>query len=198
MRWDRYKRWMGGYTLIEVLIAIGIFSVLSLSAYSALNTLSSATEAAEVHGEVLSDLQLTIARLDADLQSVVGRPSFDASVSRLEGDFFGQATAFGGIRSGWANPLGQPRAELQRFQWQFEAGTLQRLYWPTLYPTRRSDVQVESLAVDLEGWSIRYFSPSLGWQTQWQARPGEALPQAVELILDHARYGEIRRLIVLN
>lgn len=198
MRFAHDKRWVSGYTLIEILMAIGIFSVLSLIAYSALNTLSSATEAAEVQGEMLADLQLTIARLDADLQSVVGRPSFDASVSSAGGDFFGQATAFGGIRSGWTNPLGQARSELQRFQWQFEAGTLQRLYWPTVYPTRRSDVQVESLAVELEGWSIRYFSPTLGWQSQWQARPGEALPQAVELILNHARYGEIRRLIVLN
>lgn len=192
------KRAQAGYTLIEILIAIGIFSALSLSAYTALSALSKASAAAEQQSVMLAQLQRTIARLDADVRAVVGRPSFDAAPNASVSDFSGQSTSFGAVRSGWANPLGQPRAQLQRFQWQFQAGALQRLYWPTLYPTRRSEVQIESLAVDLEGWSIRYFSPSMGWQSRWPSGPGEALPQAVEFTLNHTHYGEIRRLIVLN
>ncbi len=198
MRSHPSKRAQAGYTLIEILIAIAIFSALSLSAYTALNALSKASQAAEQQSIALAQLQQTMARLDADVRSVVGRPSFAATPDLLVHDFSGQAKAFGAIRSGWANPLGQPRAELQRFQWQFQAGTLQRLYWPTLYPSERSVAQVESLAVDVEDWSIRYLSPSRGWQSQWESRPGEALPKAIEIILNHAHYGEIRRLIVLN
>ncbi|HEY7906828.1 MAG TPA: type II secretion system minor pseudopilin GspJ [Wenzhouxiangella sp.] len=198
MRPQFKKRTQAGYTLIEILIAIGIFSALSLSAYTALNALSRASAAAEQQSLMLAQLQQTIARLDADVRAVVGRPSFDAVPNASVSDFSGQATSFGAVRSGWANPLDQPRAELQRFQWQFQAGTLQRLYWPTLYPTQRSEVHVESVAVDLEGWSIRYLSPSMGWQTRWPSAPGEAWPQAIEFTLDHTHYGEIRRLIVLN
>ncbi len=188
---------MRGYTLIEILVAVAIFSVLSLAAYSALDGLSEANRASEQHADRLAELQVMLARLSLDVHSLVGRPQFEGLPSNSGGDLVGFATRLSGVRSGWANPLNQPRADLQRFMWRFSGETLERLHWPSLYDDRAS-AQIDLVFDDLQMVSFRYLDRSSVWRDRWVAGEGEGLPRAIELTLDHGQFGRLRRLWVLE
>lgn len=192
------NRYGQGYTLIELLIAVSIFSALSLAAYSALDSMSRAHLAGEDHAESLAELQWVLQRFESDMYSLIARPRFDGNEATDAGDFVGQANGLGGTRSGWANPLDQPRAQLQRFQYQRSADGLVRVYWPTLYGGVSATPQVDVLSETIEQVSFRYFSPELGWQTSWVAGQSRALPLAIEMTLAHPRFGSVRRMVVLQ
>jgi general secretion pathway protein J len=106
-------------------------------------------------------------------------------------------------RSGWRNPLGQPRADLQRVRWQLSGEQWQRQYWTVLDQAQDSQPQVQKALEGVTALQLRYLDEQGAWQTSWppqesnQAEALTALPQAVELVLQHRRYGEIRRLLRL-
>lgn len=191
-------RQVGGYTLIEVLISVAIFATLSLVAYSALDGLSKASVATDGFEKDLARLQLAIVRLDGDIQSLVARPTWGQSAADHGGEFFGRASAIGGLRSGWANPTAQPRASVQRFQWQWQNNRLERLYWSSLHTDRSDAVQVEVVLEDISAWSMQYLTHSGQWQTQWTPSAQQSLPKAVAYTFDHPRFGEIRRVLVVD
>lgn len=185
-----------GYTVIEILIAVSIFAVVSVAAYGALDGLSKATEATDAHAEDLAELQYVFARLSSDIQSLVAKPRFD-ELQPQKPMFFGQSTQWGGLRSGWANPLNQPRAQLQRFMWRRSGESLERLYWPRIYDDQSSP-QVDLVFDQVLGLSVRYLGANGAWQDRWDSQLNEPLPRAIELNLDHRRFGRVRRLWVLE
>lgn len=187
-----------GYTLIELLIAVSIFSALSLAAYSALDSMSRAQLASDDHAESLAELQWVLQRFESDMYSLIATPRFERNGGIDAGDFVGQANGLAGVRSGWANPLDQPRAQLQRFQYQVSADGLIRVYWPTLYGGLSATPQRDVLSESIEDVSFRYFSPELGWQTRWVAGQSRALPLAIEMTIAHPRFGVVRRMMVLQ
>jgi len=197
MSWSSAQR-TRGYTLIEVLIAVAIFSALSLAAYSALDGMSKASRASQDHAQSLAGLQIMLQRMESDIQSLVVRPRFDQSVSSTADDFFGQASGFGGLRSGWENPLDLPRASLQRFQYRWVDGRLERMYWPSLYGGRDQTPQIETIGDEVEAVAFRYLSADGRWQPTWRPSPQAGLPRAVELSIEHQKFGSIRRLVVLQ
>lgn len=185
-----------GYTLIEVLISVAIFSALSLIAYSALNTLARSSEASGAHAESLADVQMMLYRLESDVRSLVIRPRWGDNNSA--GDFFGEETVFGGVRSGWDNPLNQPRANLQRFQYRWIDQQLERWYAPTLSATMEAGVERELISDELTEFRLRYLDRAGQWRSQWRASAGEPLPRAIEVVVDHPKFGVIRRWMVIR
>lgn len=191
------RRQASGFTLIELLIAVAIFSAIGISAYTALDGLSKASESAERFDDDLGQLQRATARLDGDIQALIMRPKWDPSRPPL-GDFVGRATSFGGVRAGWANPLAQPRAALQRFQWQWQNNRLERLYWPQLHGQSADAVRVETVLESVTDWTVRYFDPQRGWRLEWAPTNDRALPRAIEYAFVHPRFGHIRRVLVID
>lgn len=187
----------GGFTLVEVLIAVLVFGVLAASAYVALDGLSRAALNHRVHSEELAALQLTVARLDADLRQLTTR-----SV-RIEGGrepaLLGERDRLVGTRAGWANPGGIERSHLQRFAWQFDNGELSRLHWPVTDPAPGAQPQLDPVLDELDEWQFRYRDGSGGWHERWPLDAGqvEVLPTAIEVNFVSRRFGPIRRLLVL-
>ena len=66
-----------------------------------------------------------------------------------------------------------------------------------------SQPQVQKALEGVTALQLRYLDEQGNWLTNWppqesnQAEALTALPQAVELVLQHRRYGEIRRLLRL-
>jgi len=185
-----------GFTLIELLIAVAIFSAMGSSVYLALDGLSQAAASSETFEADLSQLQWATARLDADIQALISRPRWGESGAA--GDFLGRATSLGGVRSGWANPTAQPRAQLQRFQWQWQAGRLERLFWPRLHEQSGDQVRTETVLASVSDWSLRYYDAQNGWRSVWTPRSNQRLPEAVEYAFVHPRFGAIRRRLVID
>ncbi|MEN1728260.1 MAG: type II secretion system minor pseudopilin GspJ [Pseudomonadota bacterium] len=189
----------GGYTLIEVLVAVLVFGVLTASAYTALDSLSLAAMTHREHAEQLASLQTSVARLDADLRQLSHRAT-RTPLGQSTPAFSGSAFELQGIRAGWANPNEFRRSTLQRFAWQFDGNALIRLSWPVTDPTGAVVPTPEVLELDVSDFRLAYRDSSGGWHEQWPPRGGTstALPAAIEISLDTQRFGLIRRLLVVD
>ena len=195
-----------GFTLLELLIAIAIFALLGLATYRMLDSVLSADAVTRAHERQLRELTRALSAFERDLRQVAVRPirdGFGDPQPALHSDL-ADATALELTRAGWRNPLGQPRAELQRVRWQLSGEQWQRRYWRVLDRAQDSQPQVQRALDGVTRLSLRYLDKDGQWQTDWPPAntPVDTLltglPRAVELSLQHRRYGELRRLIRLS
>lgn len=192
--------------MLELLIAIAIFALLGMATYRMLEAVLSADAVTREHERQLRELTRALSAFERDVRQLVARPVRDGL-----GDFqpalhgsAADASALELSRLGWSNPLGQPRAELQRVRWQLSGERWQRLYWRVLDRAQDSEPQVQQALDGVESVSLRFLDRDGQWLTDWPP-PGAsaeaalvALPRALELRLQHRRYGELRRLLRLT
>jgi general secretion pathway protein J len=188
-----------GYTLIEVLIAVTVFAVLAASAYVALDGMSRAAMDHRQRSADLAELQLAVARIDADLRQITSRAVRNAD-GQQQAALIGQSRQLTATRSGWANPAGLRRGHLQRFSWQLENQQLVRSHWPVTDLAATTPMLRDAALTGVRDLSIRYRDISGRWHEQWPIAglPPEALPVAIEVRLDTEVFGIIERLLVLG
>lgn len=186
-----------GYTLVEVLVAVLVFAVLAASAYAALDGLSRAAEAHRDHSAELAELQLAVARLDADLRQLTARPVRDAN-GQPQAALVGQRATLTATRAGWGNPGQVRRSNLQRFSWQVGNGSLVRTHWPVTDVVDATRAQSEPVLA-IRDLVFRYRDHEHRWHDQWpvSGQSPEVLPAAVEVRFHSEHFGPIRRLLVL-
>ena len=66
-----------GFTLLEVLIAIAIFAILSLAAYEVLHGVLRSSEISKQHSESLTELQRAMMIIEQDFSQITYRISRD-------------------------------------------------------------------------------------------------------------------------
>lgn len=107
-------------------------------------------------------------------------------------------------RSGWANPKGLQRSELQRVAYYFENGTLRREYWYVLDPTLSSTTAKRDLLTHVKSVTFQFMDLTHTWQAFWPPTTvagGQALesslrirPIAVQVTIDTEDYGQLTRI----
>ena len=198
------QRSRNGFTLIEVLVALAVFGVLSLLAYMTLGQTLSNADLLTERMDRLQAIQRTIRHLSNDLLQAAPRPV------RLElGDALGPAvhTELGSqfalevTHGGWSNPAGLPRGTLQRSAYRIENDELVRYHWTVLDRTFTNEPVATILLDGVEGLFFRYLQVDGEWSEVWPP-PGaqgpaavRARPRAVEIVLTLADEGEITRLL---
>ncbi|GLK88430.1 type II secretion system protein J [Pseudomonas turukhanskensis] len=194
-----------GFTLLELLIAVAIFALLALATYRMLSSVMQADTATREHEQQLRELVRAMAAFERDILQVRARPvrdPFGEPRPALVGED-GDVTALEFTRAGWRNPLGAARSRLQRVRWELSGELLQRRYWNVLDQAQDSQPQVQAVLDGVTSFSLRYLDRQGQWQTTWPGTDGteserlEQLPRAVELVLEHRRYGQLRRLLRL-
>ena len=193
-----------GFTLIEVLVALAVFGVLSLLAYMTLGqTLSNADMLTE-RMDRLQAVQRTIRHLSNDLMQAAPRP-----IRRELGDSLGPAVstdlgaefALEVTHGGWSNPAGLPRGTLQRSAYRIEDDELVRYHWTVLDRTFANEPIATILLDEVDSLIFRYMQSDGEWSETWPplgaqgAANVRARPRAVEIVLTLADEGEIRRLV---
>ena len=193
-----------GFTLIEVLVALAVFGVMSLLAYMTLGQTLSNADLLTERMDRLQAVQRTVRFLSNDLMQAAPRPV------RLElGDTLGPAvhTELGAefvleiTHGGWSNTAGLPRATLQRSAYRIENDELVRYHWNVLDRTFTNEPVATILLDGVEGLYFRYLQVDGEWSEVWPPLgvqgPGavRARPRAVEVILMLGDEGEIRRLL---
>jgi len=191
-----------GFTLLEVLIAIAIFALLAMATYRMLDSVMQTDRGQREQEQRLRELTKAMAAFERDLLQVNARPVRDPlgdPLPSMRGDS-GRDTQLEFTRSGWRNPLGQPRATLQRVRWQLEGERWQRAYWSVLDQAQDSQPRVQQALDGVKRFELRFLDEEGRWLQSWPAansRADEALrqlPKAVELTIEHRYYGELRRL----
>lgn len=193
-----------GFTLIEVLVALAVFAILSALAYGTLNqTLASA----EILGDRMNRLQAiqrTVQRLDQDFLQLTPRPVRQELGESLRPALQTDELSGNGLeltRNGWNNPAGMPRGTLQRVAYRLEEEELVRYHWRVLDRTLSNEPVAVTLLDGVERLEFRFMSENGQFSAQWppETRPGPLglrhRPRAVEIVLTLVNEGEIRRLI---
>ena len=196
---SRSDRFAGGFTLLELLIALAIFGLLSVMSYGGLRSVMDQQAATEAAADRLGELQKIYLLLQRDLEQAVPRAirgEYGDVLPALEGSEVLQFT-----RGGWSNPLGRPRSDLQRVGYAFEDEELVRYTWQVLDRAQDTLPDRRPLTSAIRDMSIRYLPPNGEWLDNWpdqddEADPGTGpsttrLPRVVEVSLDHEHYGEL-------
>ena len=160
-----------GFTLVELLVALAIFALLSGFAYRALGAMLDARERLRDDARKWRDVAVFVSRLERDLGSIVPRLARGPSGTLLSPVSSSLATQDEGeglaiTRSGsplMENALAAP----QRVAYRLREGRVERLSWAALDAAPRE----EPSAVPILGRAIGSSAISTGWSPlRWSVR----------------------------
>lgn len=172
-----------GFTLIELVVAIAIFAVLSLASWRLFDTVVRAERATTEHQQSLRSVQRAVAMIERDAVQATASP-LQLGQSSLQFQ-----------RGNWRNPLGQSRSERLEVTYRLDQGTL----WREVRGLESKTVQRQRLLADVREWQWRAFDHKAGWREQWPLAGEKVarLPAALELTFSAGRFQQIRRVILL-
>lgn len=190
-----------GFTLLELIIVVLVFGIMSVMAYGGLNAVLKNREQLQLTLERTRAFQTTYIRLRSDFQNLQNRPIRDG---------FGDvqpslvASEDGGVEfthGGWRNPLYLPRSSMERVAYQLADGEFRRYSWRQLDRASDTEPVIVTMMDGVNDLKWRYLDASLTWQDAWpplamaSASPDAVPPPiAVELTLETRDWGEIRLL----
>jgi general secretion pathway protein J len=198
-----------GFTLVEVLVAIFIFAIVSAIAMGGYNELVKQSDIVDAGAARTRAVQQTMQRMNLDFTSLeprpVRQPLGDGLVPALRADEkSGAAELVEFTHSGWSNPAGVPRSTLQRVAYRIEDNKLIREYWLALDRTMTSEPESAELLDGVKSLKFRFMDPNRTWHDQWPPlgySPAEApwvRPIAVEITLELEDWGELKRLVEVS
>jgi general secretion pathway protein J len=195
-----------GFTLIEVMVALAVFGVLSLLSYMSLGqTLSNADMLSE-RMDRLQSIQRTISYLSSELLQTVPRSVRvelgDAPIPALQSSFVSDF-ALQLTHGGWPNPAGVPRSTMQRTAYRIEEGELIRYHWNVLDRTVNNTPLTTVMLEEVDSLTFRFLQATDEWTEQWppltaQGTPNSSLPRAVQIVLTLPDEGEISRIVEVS
>ena len=152
---QRHKKLETGFTLIEVMITLFIFAIISVgtmtSLTSALKSKAQLTEKLAAQSELATALTL----LRTDFLHRINRPLRDEYGQTLSVDRSNGNTLITFLRAGRLNPQGlEARSELQRVAYLFENGQFIRRHWAAANPAPNTPVTDRVLLEDLSNVGI--------------------------------------------
>ena len=196
-----------GFTLLELLVALALFAVLSLLTFSSLRAMIDSREQTRIEGERLAEVQMAFARLGLDIQQAAPRSIRDEYGNQLAAMSYGSAVGnaleltVGGRRS---LVPGQRGGGLQRLGYLREEDKLLRESWPVLDRGPGLESFRQPVLGGVELFEVRFLGENGEWYNHWPpARltpPGESqppddrLPLAVEIVIELEDWGRLRRL----
>jgi len=212
-----YKSKISGFTLLELLLAVFIFALISTGAYQVFNVAQRNASAIESKQQRIRDVSLTFEIIEKDFIQLSPRfwrdPFSDAPTPSLQTDFSGNYLVRL-VRSGWRNPLGVNRSEQQAVTYRLEDDKLQREYTQHLDNISSTEPVKTTLVDRVNTASLRYLDRNNGeWRDNWPPTDSAqnqqinqqgsqqlsiSLPIAIELRVEFEDMGELISIIPLS
>jgi general secretion pathway protein J len=197
------RRRSKGFTLVELVVSISIFSIVAVMAYGGYRESAANAERAREQARRLQAVQLSLRTMVSDFRMLAPR-----AVREPVGDGFRACLvrdAAGGYlvemtRAGWSNTAGTPRGSLQRVAYSLDNGKLVRLHWNVLDPTLDLVPVRRELADRVQRVDVRFMNATREWVDRWPPPDSQApmnlrqRPLAVEIIVEFEDLGVIRRI----
>jgi general secretion pathway protein J len=189
-----------GFTLLEILIALFIFSIISLLLSQSLRTVINAQAGTEKSAERLRGLQLVFLVMSRDIEQTVDRPIMNTS-GREEAAFIGTPQTFTFTHAGYASsPLTSTHSDLQRTSYAWHDNSLWRTTWPNLDQAPDTKAHTKRLLENVSGFTIEYLDAAKKFHSNWPAENANAqvLPRAIKVTLTFSQWGTISQLYIIS
>jgi len=197
-----------GFTLLEVLVAVVIFGIISILAYGGYNQLIRQSEIVESSATRTRAIQSTVQRMAEDFEMLEPRPIREPLGETLEPALRAGGTRVDTLldltRSGWTNPAGLTRSTLQRVTYRLMDNKLERAYWNALDRTLTTEPTSAVLLDKVRTASFRFMDQNQTWHEQWPPL-GYSVPDAVrlrpiavEVTLELEDWGKLVRLLEVS
>ena len=187
-----------GFTLLEILISVAIFALVSTATFSMLQQTIRTGEAFDTKSSSLVELQRAHRLLQQDFSQVVPRTirdEFGDVSDAVMSDDMSWGTAVEVTRTGRPNPLNKARSNLIRLRYFFDGDKLIRRTWKRLDRAPGAEFQDQLILAGVENWQVRFLSGKQ-WVETWPDKAvedgGSALPNAFEIKLTMATEREFR------
>ena len=124
-----------GFTLLELLVALSIFSVISVMAYGGLQTVISTKQATEKSAERISQIQLVMMRISNDLRQAVTRKIRDEYGIKIDTATLNDVTGYTWALVDLFNQIGIDKIALRAnsirglFTWSRRGAVPRPSYW---------------------------------------------------------------------
>lgn len=195
-----------GFTLLEVLVALGIFALFSAMAYGSLVRLLENRERLEIERAFWREISLLYTRMQDDFTQARERRVRDTD-GQLLFAFIGQPTGPSAISPpsveltrGGAPTGVSGRPDLQRIGYRLADGVLYRLTWPVLDRAPGTRPLAVPVFEHVEEFQVRFYENT--WLNQWPPQPQQpgvpALPRAVEVTIVHRSRGKFTRTFLVG
>ncbi len=188
-----------GFTLLEMLVALGVFAVIGLLSAQIVTQMVDVNELTRARADRLVEVQRAVELIRRDVQQLAHRHVRDELGEPVPTLDVNQVGVMRFTRRGWSNPLELKRSELQRVAYVLEEELLYRVFWPVL--DRGADTQpVSQLLLDgVEAMEVSAIDVSGRRHAYWPLAGESAADPARELAAFEIRlavppYGEIDRL----
>ena len=189
-----------GFTLLEVLVAMSIFSVIGLGATQMLRTMIKSHDRTQDRVASFNHVARAFMLLERDLVQIVNRPVRDEYGDPLPSLMLASGTyPLEFTRTGWNNPAQRSRSGLQRVAYELDAnGRLLRHFWLVLDRAQDSAMQTQVLLDGVRDLRMQVVNDQGEMLETWpQADQDSALPAGIELSIETSAMGSLRRIFPL-
>ncbi|MFZ5844035.1 MAG: type II secretion system minor pseudopilin GspJ [Pseudomonadota bacterium] len=209
-----------GFTLIEILVAVLIFGLIGVGAFSTLRAAQDAQQTLRERGERFLQLQRAITTFSRDYQQLATRRVRDSYGDRLPmvqgiSDETDSWIAF--TRSGWRNPAQLPRSTLEFVRYALEEGRLVRYSYLLLDQAQQPVVKRRVLLDGITKMQLKFRPPQQGnvertltddsetgedWLDEWpvggrqNTEDSDKAPAGIKLTLEIEGIGEVHRVLL--
>ena len=200
-----------GFTLLELLIAVAVFAVVSAMAYGGLQAILNSDSQTRLRSQVLAELQVTMAVLERDLRQLASIEPRDHFGDRQPGFRYSTLATEPRLELVRTGSGGTDR--LRRVAWQVTEDGLERLLWDVVDAGDESEPMSRVFLASREArdgrrdavaMELRFVVPGARGEEvldSWPPlRPGETartLPALVEIILEVPGLGRVERHLAL-
>jgi len=196
-----------GFTLIEILVAMAIFTIIGLASTGVLTSVINSDQLSSERFEKLEELQRAMLTMERDILQIVPRTarvnsgSASAVISGGEDVLDSDADGLGFVRVGWYNPqMLLPRSTLQAVGYRIQENQLQRLYGNYVDNVIGYEPKVKILMSDIEDFRVTFLTNAgqLEEPEEWnETYASGTLPIAISITIVSKTFGEIRREFML-
>ena len=187
-----------GFTLLEILIALLIFTIVSVIMTQALHTVFTSQSRTEERAAALARLQIALLLVSRDIEQTINRPVSNAA--GVSEGLIGTTHALTFTHAGFANPFAiEQRSTLQRVRYQLTDGNLVRLTWPVLDQTTSTNPAQRKLLSGVIDLVFTYLDEQGHFTQNWNAggQNTASLPRAVRITLTLKNWGKLSQLYLI-
>ncbi len=208
-----------GFTLVEVMVAISIFAVVSAGVYRVLSAMVETQSKVVAHSESLRDLQRALWLISVDMNQMVMRdvrkPNDNRSPALIADDdsYIVQFT-----RQGARNPVLLARSDMERVAYSIgqdpdinshknrskKSRHLLRHTWSAVDRRDNAKETVQMLFKGVDEVRVEFLDEKGNWKSDWPEKKMDDkahtrnLPAAIKLFIKTEKYGDLERVFQIG